>query len=642
MDILDVALFDEPEGNSVATTGTTTPTIARWLFTAKDGRVMKKAANNATLGALKQALLGRVLRVVSDGDGGSAGRIFATALLASGENVPLDEDTWDALVIGGGIGDRVAAVTALFTGDPAESRRECPRQRVTCEYRTKADSTASARADGSFGMPIQASMTTWIVVSPGLLREAEGMQNPQDLEQAEHEKTSALAGRGATNPDGRLISRVKSTNREVEAKLRSIVQWVQEVRRVRVLSMTAIFTVVPSPGAGACGVWLEQALDVRVVPQQAKMMTAPITGPHGILSIVGKIPVDAMVGQFPGAGERQHSIENNFPGGKETGWENPSVDGYRKSSETDVKTRQEGGHSGGSPEETVLANAATKRPASVIPCSPNSERKSLTLTASSSAESPASESINPMAGTTSTETTAADAAAAVAASAAPIDVLLAVGTAAAATAIAPNAFLSAVGGRPRSQHTEDGERGVPYGGSGACSKVSLDASADAKRQRGRSSVGAAVSRPGHHAGKKCAGNFCAFKATSELSAGHMQKRKKNGGDSKAEGLDWTSISAPKEGSALLEFSRPTSPAGLGNHGVSFSLTFKSVGLARMEAERGQDAYWGEPLRNCWREGLGQKAGLQGLDPSEMYEEVSEVQCYCRGSNHGVALPGLVH
>lgn len=598
MDILDVALFDEPEGVAAAETATTR-TIARWLFTAKDGRIMKKSANNASVGALKQALLGRVLRGAMDGDRGSAGRIFATALLTSGESVPLDEDAWASLIVGGGSGrDRVAAVTALFPGDPLESRRGS-RQRIACEYRTKGDSTVvPARTGSSFAVPMHASTTTWIVVSPGLLREAEEAPKPQDQDQ--NLEKNALAGGGASS-SGRLVSRVKSTNREVEAKLRGIVHWIQEVRRVHVLSMTAMFTVLPALGAGAPGVWLEQALDVRVVPQEAKVVAAPIAGHHKIP------PMEPHFQDYAGGG--QHSTAKLGPsgGGTDTERAGSSVNESQQSSETGVKTQKESERSEMARVETEMATQM-KWSASVASCTPFSGKSSPTLVATSSAGSPTLENSIPTADLISTAVTASASVAATAAAAA-----------------APNALFLVEDERTKSEQPQGGGGSVPHRGTSADLEFPLTATADVRRQRGRSLVGATVSLHGHHARKKCAGDFCAFEAPSELPA-QAQKREKSGGDGKAGGggveLDWTSISAPKDGSALLEFSRPGSPAGLANQGGSFSLTFKSIGLARMEAERGQDGHWGEPLRKCWHDGVGRRTALEGLGPAEMYQEVS--------------------
>lgn len=607
MDILDVALFDEPEGVAAAVAAAETATartIARWLFTAKDGRVMKKSANNASVGALKQALLGRVLRGAMDGDKGSAKRIFATALLTSGESVPLDEDTWASLIVGGGGGrERVTAVTALFPVDPMESRRGS-RQRVACEYRTKGDITVvPARVSSSFAMPMQASTTTWIVVSPGLLREAEEAPKPQDQDQDQDHEKNAPAGRG-TSLNGRLVSRVKSTNREVEAKLRGIVQWVQEVRRVHVLSMTAMFTVLPSPGAGAPGVWLEQALDVRVVPQETKMMTTPIAGSHRIP------PMERTFQDY--AGEGKHLIAKlGPPGGTDTERADSSASGPQRSSETGVKPSKENEWSQRARAETDMS-MPTKRSASITFCVPNSGTSSPTLMTTSSASSPTLDN--------SISTAAIHSSAVAAAAAADTPAANTAATAAAP----PNALFSSMGEQTRSEQSEGGAESVLRRGNSAGSEFPLATTADVRRQRGRSLTGAAVSLHGHRALKRCAGDFCAFQAPSELPA-QTPKREKDSGDGRPDGgveLDWTSISAPKEGSALLEFSRPASPTGPPNQGESFSLTFKSVGLARMEADRGQDGHWGEHLQKCWRDGVGRRTGLEGLGPAEMYEEVS--------------------
>ena len=72
--------------------------------------------------------------------------------------------------------------------------------------------------------------------------------------------------------------------------------------------------------------------------------------------------------------------------------------------------------------------------------------------------------------------------------------------------------------------------------------------------------------------------------------------------------------------------------GLANQEGLYSLMFKSVSLARMEAERGKNDHWGEPLRKCWRDGVGRRTGLEGLGPAEVYEEVNGMRKKHTGKN----------
>lgn len=283
MDILDVYLLDQPPNAA-------TPAIAQWLFTAKDGRVMKKSSTTACLAALKQSLLGKAIcRAGSDSATNNlsyettsaiaTGMPFATALLSSGGSVLVDESAWGTHVLGRsahhGERDDVVAVIALFPRDSPEFRRG-PRQRLVCEYRLKEVCVWSEGGIGeAFATPVQAVTTTFILVASSLLRGGEKVPG-QSQEKAEAEVHQSRRTETKSAVDGRLVSRVQATNREVENKLRRIVQWVQEVRRVRVLSMTAMFTVLPSSGNGAPGVWLERVIGTRLVQNQdSNVVQAP-------------------------------------------------------------------------------------------------------------------------------------------------------------------------------------------------------------------------------------------------------------------------------------------------------------------------------------------------------------------------------
>lgn len=556
-DILDVALFDHGAATDLEAYGSPR-NISRWLFTARDGRVMKKATSNTSLGALKQALLGRTLRGASEGEsdakaaGDGPGRTFATALLSSGKIVTLDEDVWTALVVGGGSGrDFLVAVMALVPGDTGELWRG-HRQRVTCEYRAKFDGqSATGGLDGTFSTPIQSCMTTYVFVSSDILRQAE----ERDLQPPKNKKQ--VRETGGTRVDGRLISKVKATNQEVETKLRRIVQWVQEARRVNVLSMSAVFTVLPSPGAGAPGVWLERAFDVCMVP---KNTTAGIAAP--IADLTG------MSGQ-----------KNWSAGPESAARRNPPAEISRQSDGTEVTLQQCGARSGSTQPDSAKAT-----PTETINATPIASGTRCTLAppaAFSHALPHSKESITAML------SSAADAA-------------LSMGE-----EVPPHATcINGGGAHPRGDRGQESslvKAGSTWGRRGCAGPD--DTSIAPVRER-------------------CAGDFCAYQRPSELPLipnAVTDCEKTEGG----ENLDWTDVNFSNEAGPLLEVvKQKLSPLNSGKEGMLFSITFKSVGLARMEARARQDFYWAEPLRKCWKERACRAGGLEGLSPLAIYKEVT--------------------
>lgn len=272
MNILDAATFDDKRNTDIATT------LSRWIFTAKDGRVVKKSSINTSVGALKQVLLGRVLRSIpNDGRGSrvagnTPGQVFANALLKSGKSVQLDEEAWASLIVRGGLqGGGIAAVTAMVPNNDSMGLRRGSRQRVICEYRVAVDHSDANNVDHSSAKPLHAYIQTYVVVSSSLLRQTNG-QNQVCSKNDDSMADKAYVG-------GRLLSKSKPMNREVGAKMGRIVHWVQEVRRVYVLAMTATFIVLPSDGNSSPMAWLERALDIRIVPKKSSSeLRAPIAG----------------------------------------------------------------------------------------------------------------------------------------------------------------------------------------------------------------------------------------------------------------------------------------------------------------------------------------------------------------------------
>lgn len=582
MDILDVALFDDPvDGVKLSST---TSSIMRWLFTAKDGRIMKKSWDKASLRALKQALLGRVLHGASEDSmdssvvGKVAEPIFATALLRSGKSVPLDEDAWAALVVGRGEPDGVTAVTALIPGDSSEPRRGFG-QRVMCEYRVKTDGAMASGADGAFAKPIEASTTTYVLVSSGLLRQREDPAVPQ----VQEDKTLA---RGTTILEGRLVSRVKATNRQVEAKLRRIVQWVQEARKMHVLSITAMFMVLPSSGAGTPGVWLERALDIRMVPKKATSVVeaAPMADPQQMprsrrnvldISRPASLPLTSL---DPEGVKCPNLLE--LSGG--------------------VAIHQEGDNLKNIQPEAVVAMSSEQAASTVGPASE-----------SSSASTPATSCVAlPETKTPSTAVMLS----------AVSDAVLSLGKHAPSQAGGDN----------------DGVEHVAIGDD----RNSMAETAAAWRQRGRAIVASEDCQYAAAAREKCVGDFCTYHGQSVLPP-PSQKVNEDSTTGETE-LDWTDVNMSNRSSTLLEVAKQGASVEPVKGDMLFSLAFKSVGLARMEAKQGYTLYWGEILRRCWREGGCRGGGLEELGPAAMYKEVREHFTKCSAPLMGSASSPLLY
>lgn len=266
MDIIDVAILKQPSVGD----GSEVPAIARWLFTAKDGRVLKKASNTASVATLKQSFLGRILdraigidsslKAAPSNEGG--GQPFAIALLGNGESVLVDEDAWKTLFPPP---QKETGVIALLALAPVHSLEGCHahRQRLACEYRIKTKELSESPDQAEVAASHQARMTTYVLMSPSLLRGVEkGVKKIRDKN---------VINFTTTRDEKLLRSRVNHANREVESKLRRIVRWVEEVRRVHVLCITAIFTVYSaSSGNGAPGAWLECVTSLSMIQRNMR------------------------------------------------------------------------------------------------------------------------------------------------------------------------------------------------------------------------------------------------------------------------------------------------------------------------------------------------------------------------------------
>lgn len=672
MNIIDVALLEDG-----AAAASPTPAGIRWLFTAKDGRVMKKSSHNSNLGALKQAFLSRVLlrrgcscaanaaRATdnggdsrSRGDGGSSnsatGRVFATALLSSGESVPLDEAGWAALIVQeSGRGKGAVAVTSLTPpgGDPAteNSRRGGPtQQRYFCEYKAKPYSSSSSKsgtnvATGDLSRastkPIQAVLTTYVLVSRGLLRDSPEAIEDESRQHHEGDMNKLNASRAATAlSDERLVSRVKAINREVEAKLRRVVQWVQEVRRVHVLSIAATFIVVPSSdrGAGTSGVWLEHALHARIVSKNGEASIAlgatepaPYADPRGMIRPSTQLP--------PGTGRASLILtsENSQPG------PTPLVPTHQNQGRGSAAREAPLTEAASSPPEETLSVADTTVPAASESRSPASPAPLQSATTPSSA--------GPLGAKVRQQSTAEML------SAAADAVLLSADPPSATTTTA--ALPLEVASQQR--HLGDsGRGGVKHS---IASTAAPGRYSDGRRslligtesEEAVAATAASASSYARPLRERCPGDFCAYRNCNggirpgpserpppEASAPESREGGRVGvAESPAAEVNWTSIGVSddrRNGATLLKFTdkqqqqqQLTSSPRASSEGdprtgkeMLLSLTFKSVGLARTEAKQGLDVYWGEALRRCWREGNGRGArSLEELSPALVYREV---------------------
>ena len=558
VDILDVALFDGG-GNPEAI-----PTLSRWIFTAKDGRVMKKTTSNTSVGALKQALLGRALHGEPEGRSdltiteNARATIFATALSSSGESVPLDEGSWTSLVVGGRWEKgSVAAVIALepSTSGPMKLRQGSL-QRVICEHRVKKDCTTTEEMGRGLANPLHSSMTTYVPVSSELLGQTGGQDQPP-----ERRKCSVTA---RTNAEGRLVSKGKATNDAVETKMHYIVQWVQEVRRVCVLSMTAAFVVLPSGGKDLPGVWLERALDISVVPKYtASKITAPIAGSN----------LTPRFQDFQEARGRHVRGSRFSSGAGQSGEPGSNV------------SRTEGAISPQGLED--VANVVFQTESALVGASETAEG-TRTLSESSICRSTLNDSAENS--STSSEMQSMKAMLSTAGDALPPIYEIVVSQA------------------------HESPRDVDV------SSFSI-ATVSCCGQPGRSTTNSDVACVTYKR-LSCAGDFCAFRRPlqSPLPANVAE------GDYKAgvvAQLDWTDVGVSNESGTLLEISEQTTPrvSDRKNNGM-FSITFKSVGLARMEAKERHDFHWDESLREYWRENGGKAVGLRVPGTASAYGEVS--------------------
>lgn len=558
IDILDVALF-EPRKDQVSGA---TPTIARWLFTAKDGRVRKKGSGTASLAALKQVLLGKVLRAASGGrrdsreaNGTTIGRPFATALFSSGESAIIDEAAWTTLVLGQDGGDSIAAMTALDRGECDELKR-VSHQRLACEYKLKINLSSPTGVKDAVAMPPQAVTTTYVVVSPSLLREGE----QQDGGQTRGRRVSGICGDVV---DRFLVSRVKASNQEVETKLRRIVQWVQEVRQVRVVSMTATFTMLPTSGAATPGAWLERVLNVCMVQNESET---------GLI--------------FTGDQQAQ-PIENDAHRPSEHG--NPST---TPPPHTQGQLKTSPGIPSCQPAPTILSCRYDE-------LRDRSDQRAVV------------EVVQSARGTTLDGRSGGPAPAPISAvSASNVKSVGQILSAATKLALSAGELATSDPGQDFSTPSDKSISG------------SLAETAASWRRRGRSTLGTEVSRG--IAYDKCTGDFCAFQG---CSVGSLPTRDVNKGEvvANSSDLDWTDVGVSREGASLVEVARQRSSLDLVEADIHFSITYKSIVAARIESSQGHDSYWGESLRKFWKKRGPKAADLKALNPAVVYREVSETQ-----------------
>lgn len=608
MDILDVALFDRQPHAAPPNT----PIIAQWLFTAKDGRVMKKSSTSASLAALKQALLGKTLRGAwsgseskdsnSDMSSAAVGRPFATAHLSSGKSILVDENAWAKLIVdgvahGGGGGD-VIAMTALDPGDSPEFRRGPP-QRLVGEYRLKMDDALSKSAGReAFEAPPHAITRTYMLVASSLLRGGEDVgEQPQDTQSGGLRTTAPTKGA----IDGLLVSRAKAANREVETKLRRIVQWVQEVRRVRMLKMNAIFIMLPSSGTGAPGVWLERVMSVRVIESESA-----VSAPSADMGI--DTPLEN-AGQLKDPTKRDGLGNVNSQGQSQ----------IKPPPETCVPLKEIQSREGLSPEDQpadgtrnreVIHERGEKGPAEVdeveaIDTSVHGKAACSDTTCKNVALASVQNSVESGYHEPSVSDILSDAA---------------------------RFALSA--GAPDLKYGSEGQRGDR---DAAASLIKIAAS---WYRRGQLSTKALEVVRTAVNDRKCAGDFCACKEGVFLSAPPQQQPppppKQKADDSDEENVmesdeqsrvDWTGISVSHDGNALLDMGQRRAPCSSvrlrgQRDDLRFSIANKSVCLARMEASKGLHVFWGEALHSFWKKGGPSKAGgSEESNPSAFYKEV---------------------
>lgn len=560
VDILDAAILDDERNTDAATA------LSRWIFTARDGRVVKKSSINTSVGALKQALLGRVLRgTPNDGRdsraaGNTQGQFFANALLRSGKSMQLDEEAWASLIVGGGLqGGGIAAVTAMVPNNDSTGFRRGSRQRVICEYRVAVGHSHAKNADYSSAKPLHASMQTYVVVSSSLLRQTDG-QN-QLCEQNE----DSVADKACV--DGRLLSKSRPVNREVGAKMDRIVHWVQEVRRVYVLTMTAAFIMLPSAGNSSPRAWLERALNIRIVPKKSPSETrAPIAGtsltpPKRSCQGPGdRKPRESQCAISIGQPEKSEDATSNSLGVTSSRqWCDPAYDNTSKTKSA----------SASAPDVAGTPHAPSD--------SDNRKSKPDKLGSSSATSREIQSTIEILSAATDTTPSTPE------------------------TTEESQLQRSDYIVQP---HRDRVEKRSPVASSSHCHRPERSAACpDA-------------------AHGSCVGDFCACRDQSKPSRPEFTKRERSETGEVVE-MDWDDRNASSGNGTLLEISKRLTPRNEETRNVAvYSLSFKSLGLARVEANEGRDLYWDESLRQYWKEGRRGACGLQGVGPAPADGEVN--------------------
>lgn len=612
MDILDVALFDRRPRAALPTT----PIIAQWLFTAKDGRVMKKSSTSASLAALKQSLLGKALRgALSRSENRNSktgmlsvtvGRPFATAYLSSGETVLVDEKAWSKLIVDGIVhgeeGGDVIAVTAVDPGDSLEFHGGLP-QRLVGGYKLKTDYALSqSRGRETFKGPPQATTRTYMLVASGLLRGGEGVDGQSQETQFGELRTTA-ATKGAT--DGLLISRAKATNRELETKLRRIVQWVQEVRRVRVLSMNAIFTVLPSSGTGAPGVWLERVISTRVMKSESAV-------PAPSVNMGLNTPL-------PNAGQSKNPSSQDELGNVNSQGQSQLV----SSPEMRVPSKESESREGLSPKDHPVDSARVHADISEMGRKGSNEVDQVEVLDYSVHD----------------EATFNDNRCENVALPSVLNFRPSV-----SHMLSDAVKFGLAAGTSNLKHSLEGKEG----GRDAAGSLTKKSTSWCRREQLSAKPPEAL-RTAFNNG--CAGDFCGCQETVLLSLPmpkqpqQQQKKqlppppslsspKENAVNSEETKVvessergqvDWTGIRMSRERNVLLEVGQRRalrSATRQQRDDLWYSISNESVCLARREASKGLNAFWGKSLHSFWREGGRSTAdGLGGLNPSVFYKEV---------------------
>lgn len=554
MDILDAATFDVERKADAATT------LSRWIFTAKDGRVVKKSSINTSVGALKQALLGRVLRSIpNDGRdsrvaGNTPGQVFANALLKSGKSMQLDEEAWASLIVRGGLqGGGIAAVTAMVPNNDSTGLRRRSRQRVICEYRVAVGHSNASNVDHSSAKPLHASMQTYVVVSSNLLRQT-GDQN-----QVCSRSKDSVADKAYV--DGRLLSKSKPINHEVGEKMNRIVHWLQEVRRVYVLAMTATFIVLPSAGNSSSIAWLERALDIRIIPKKSSSeLRAPIAGTsltpskHSCQGPGDRRPWESQCAINIGKPDRSEgATSDSFGEHSSRQWCDLPSDNISKTKSALASAPDVAG-TPHAPSDSDICRSKTNKLGSSSATS--SEVKSTTNILSAAADTtpttPETTEESRLQGSSNTLQPHQD-----------------------------RPSLMALS--PHCHHPEH-------------------------------SVACPDSARGN-----CVGDFCAYRGQSKPSRPKFTRKGHSETDDVIE-VDWADINAYNGNGKLLEISKRSTPRKEdATNGGMYSLSFKSIGLACGEANDERYFYWDESLRKYWEEG---RRGLRGVGPASADEEVN--------------------